>query len=517
MKPTRLPYVGNAGAVSHVAAGGVAGGAALQRLSCEAMRRTTLLLTALLASCGAPALQDGLPPQREHVLLVTIDTLRADHLGANGQPLETTPFLDGLVSTGFNFSGAIAPVPRTTPTLASLLTGAYPHTTLVRGLTDTLSSEVTTLTERLFERGFRTVAVVSNHMLVPERELDRGFEIYDFGDDARGAAATTDAALKHAATFSTDDRVFLWVHYIDPHVPYYPPPEIAKRFDPEYDGRYATHFGSEPGGIGGQAYPEDLPKAQAVYRNRLPAEVNDHVRKLYAADIRHTDDEIRRLVEGLRARLGPDWLIAFTADHGESLGEHDYFYDHGEYVYNAGLRVPLGIVPAAGDPLAGSGRIDAWVSLVDLAPTLAELLHVPERADWQLQLDGRSLIPYLRGETPNARPVYAMSGHSYFPNLVRKRVRFDPSGRFRTVIDGRHKLIWTPGAAADQRFELYDLVDDPAEQNDLSQREPERRAAMARRLDAWLRSASAADRGTGTGRETSASDRARLRELGYVE
>ncbi|MBW2360936.1 MAG: hypothetical protein JRG84_08545, partial [Deltaproteobacteria bacterium] len=141
-------------------------------------------------------------------------------------------------------------------------------------------------------------------------------------------------------------------------------------------------------------------------------------------------------------------------------------------------------------------RVDAWVSLVDVAPTLAELLCLPGRADWQLQLEGRSLVPYLRGETPPAAPVFAMSGHSYFPHLVRRRVRFDSAGRFRTVIEGRHKLIWTPGATPGQRFELYDLVDDPEERSDLSDLEPKRRAALQHRLNAWMR---------------------RLRQLGYVE
>ncbi len=481
------------------------------KLSCRAMRRTIPLLVSLLAACGAPAPDAGLPPQRRHVLLVSIDTLRADHLGANGQPLDTTPFLDELLERGFNFTGAIAPTPRTTPTLASLLTGAYPHTTQVRSLTDALSPEVTTLPERLLERGFRTIAVVSNHMLIPERELDRGFEVYDFGDDTRGAAATTDAALAQADAVTAEERVFLWVHYIDPHVPYYPPPELARAFDPEYSGRYELHFGSRPGGIGAHAYPEDLPKPQAVYRNPLPDTVNAHVRRLYAADIRHTDDEIRRLVDGLRSRLGPDWLIVFTSDHGESLGEHDYFYDHGDYVYDASLRVPLGIVPAAGDPLAGAGRVDAWVSLVDVAPTLAELLLVPDSADWQTQIEGRSLTPYLRGEAPPPAPVFAISGHSYFPHLVQRRVRFNPAGRFRAVIDGRHKLIWTPGAAPGQRFELYDLVADPHELNDLSAREPQLRAVLQRRLGAWWRSTE------GRGPAPSAEDRERLRQLGYIE
>ena len=474
--------------------------------------RRALPLALLCLACSASVPDDELPATRQRVLLITVDTLRADHLSAAGHPLETTPFIDSLAAGGMRFSGAFAPVPRTTPTLASVLTGAYPHTTEVRTLTDRLSDEVVTLPERLLERGFRTVAVVSNHMLVPERALDRGFEVYDFADDARDAAGTTAAALEHADALDPEERVFFWVHYIDPHVPYYPPEELARAFDPGYEGRYALHFGSKPGGIGRKAYPEDLPKEQAVYRNTLPDEVNAHVRRLYAADVRHTDDQIRRLVTGLRERLGDEWLIVLTADHGESLGEHAYHYDHGEYVYNASLRVPLIVAPAPGDPLGEPRTIDGWVSLVDLAPTLAELLHVPERADWQLQQEGRSLVPALAGEELPPAPVFAVSGQSYFPHSMRRRVRFDLSGRFRAVIDGRHKLIWTPGARGPARFELYDIVSDPDERQDLSSERPEVRARLERLLAGWVK------RGGGA-RAVPASDadRERLRALGYVE
>jgi arylsulfatase A-like enzyme len=465
----------------------------------------------LLAAACRPGAPTVLPEQRRRVLLVTVDTLRADHLGINAHPQEITPFLDALLAGGHNFTHAITPIPRTTPALASLLTGAYPHTTGVRTLVDPLGAGVLTLTERLRERGYQTIAVVSNHMLTAERGLDRGFDVYDFADDTRDATGTTDAALARAAEHAPEANILLWVHYIDPHVPYYPPPELAERFDPGYQGRYRTHFGTEPGAMGTRAYPEDLPKERAVYRNDLPDRVNAHIRRLHTADVRYTDDQIERLVTGLRERLGEDWLVVFSSDHGESLGEHDYFFDHGDYVYNASLRVPLAFVFAPGDPLHGSRSIDAWVSLIDVAPTLAELLILPDTADWGLQVEGRSLVPYLRGENPGARVLFAESGHSYYPHLLHRRVRFDVNGRFRAVVDGDRKLIWTPGARPGRGFELYDLASDPDETVDLSRQEPQRVAELRKRLDGWVRT------GASTPRRIGPEDRERLRALGYVD
>jgi arylsulfatase A-like enzyme len=467
-------------------------------------------LVGLLAAGCTPA-EPELPETRRRVLLLTIDTLRADHLGINGQALDTTPFLDSLLARGWNFRRAIAPLARTTPALASLLTGAYPHTTGVRTLVDPLRDDVATLTERLRARGFATVAVISNHMLTSDRRLDRGFDVYDLASDERDAAGTPDAALARAAALDPDQPTFLWVHYIDPHVPYHPPPELARRFDPGYAGPYALHFGPEQGAIGAAAYPEELGKEGAVYRNELPDAVNAHVRRLYAADIRYTDDQIARLLAGLRERLGETWLVVLTSDHGESLGEHGYYYDHGDYVYDPGLRVPLGFVLPEGDALEGSGSVDQWVSLVDVAPTLAELLGLPLDPDWEGQLEGRSLVPYLRGERLPPQPVFAESGHPYFPGLIERRVRMDVSGRFRTVIDGSHKLIWTPGQEPDRSFELYDLDADPGELRDVAEDEAERVKTLRDALGVWFRA------GRTARSAPSAADRERLRSLGYTQ
>ncbi len=488
-----------------------------------AFRCSALLLVASMAAgCQEAGTPDRDGPDRgpgsenPHVLLLTVDTLRSDHLSAHGYDLPTTPYLDALTAGGVRFPRTLAPVPRTTPALASLLTGAYPHTHGVRTLYDPLDGGVTSLAEILRRRGFVTAAVVSNHVLTRDRGLDRGFSVYDMAGDGRDARATTDAALALADADWRQRPVFLWVHYIDPHVPYLPPADLAAAFDPGYQGRYAGGFGAAAGGTGDRAYPADLPKAEAVYNNLLPPEVNAHVRRLYAADVRATDDQIERLVEGLRTRVKNDWLVVFTADHGESLGEHDFFYDHGDYVYNASLQVPLGFVLPPGDPRARSAEIDEWVSLVDVFPTLLELLGIEPAAEVAGQVEGRSLVPWLARPPahPTAGPppaVFAESGKSFYPTLVRRRESFDVAGRFRAVVAGDWKLIWTPGRPRETAFELYDLAADPGETRDLYAPGDPRARRLEARLRAWYRAVEHPER------EPSAEDRRRLKSLGYLE
>lgn len=462
-------------------------------------------LAAFVACSGA-----RVPDTRSHVLLITVDTLRPDYLSWADYDRPTSPFVDSLLSDGLVFERAITPIPRTTPALASLLTGTYPHTHGVRRLLDRLEPGLPTLASLARRRGRSTVAIVSNHLLTDDRGLDRGFDVYDTASDVRGAAETTAAALEVLSVYDADDDLFVWVHYIDPHVPYSPPPELAEDFDPDYGGRYPLAFGSA-GGVGDRAYPDDLSKAEAVFQNRLPAEVNAHIRRLYAADIRQTDDAIRALVEGCRSRFGDDWTILFSADHGEALGEKDFYYDHGDYVYNGSLRVPLAIILPPGDPLHRAGRIDDWVSLIDIAPTVIELLELDRPVDGHARIEGRSLIPYLEGETLSQRPVFAESGMSYFRELVPRRVDFGVRGRFRSVIQGDWKLIFTPGRADDRAFELYDLAEDPLEQRDVYRPDHPAMPALASELEVWLRESSDPDS------VPRAQDLARLRDFSPKE
>jgi arylsulfatase A-like enzyme len=241
--------------------------------------------------------------------------------------------------------------------------------------------------------------------------------------------------------------------------------------------------------------------------------VNAHVRRLYAADIHGVDAEVGRLVEALRRRGDP--LVVLTADHGESLGEHAFYWDHGDYVYNAGTRVPLAFVLPPSHPLYDAhvaGRCSAWVSLVDLAPTLLELLDLQPPEALRAQLEGRSLVPCFSAEL-SERAVFLESGRAYFPELVARRQRDDLSGGFRAVIAGGWKLIWTPYLPDGGAFELYDLAVDPDEERDLYRPDHPRVAALRTELDRFL----AGDDAATSSPEPSPEDLETLRALGYVE
>ncbi len=473
------------------------------------MRRCLLPLAiaAVQIGCG------GGVPGTPSVLLVTVDTLRPDYMSMNGYDRSTTPFVDALIAEGHYFEQAVTPVPRTTPALASLLTGAYPHTTGVRTLTDTLSPRVMSVTEVLRAAGYQTHAVITNHVLPRRRGLARGFDRYDMGTDARSARLTTDAALRELSRFDTKAPVFAWVHYIDPHVPYFPDPVVAGAFDPEYRGRYRFNFGNMVPPR--HPFPRDLAKSAVTHRNPLSEALNQHVRRLYAAEIGTLDPAIERLVKGYRAALGDDLLIIFSADHGESLGEHDFYFDHGDYVYNASARIPLAIVLPRSHPLHGSGRCAGWVSLVDVVPTLMELLgrEIPPRM--RPQLEGRSLVDCLAGRPLPVKPVFVESGHAYFPKLVARRVRFDVAGRFRAVIRGDWKLIWTPFQAEGLEWALFNLKDDPHETRDVYAPDHPELAPLRGALDEWVRRQDSAE--IAAPRAISEEDREALGALGYTE
>jgi arylsulfatase len=335
--------------------------------------RSALRSLAALAWAG-PLACAGPEPARELVLLLSVDTLRADRLGSYGSELGLTPRLDQLAAESMLFEAAYAPASLTLPSLAALHLGRYPEQIGVLSNASRIPP-LPTLASELRARGFATGAVVSNVVLREGSGLDAGFDRYDAElaeEEAvrrwpeRIAPETTRAALRTLDQLlaTSAPQLFLWVHYQDPHGPYTPPGELrlrsleAERRAPDAGRRLPLQ--PSDGQLGA------LPTYQALGDEREVA----FYRAGYDGEVRFTDAAIGELLDGVAARgLQERALIVFTADHGESLGEGDYWFAHGAYLSDPLVRVPL-LIRAPG--IAAERRPDV-ASLVDLYPTLVPL------------------------------------------------------------------------------------------------------------------------------------------------
>jgi arylsulfatase len=332
------------------------------------VRRVALLLAlcAFLGSCG----REARGPR--HLLLITVDTLRSDHLGCYGSSLDLTPNLDRLAARSVLFTTVYASAPSTFPSVTAILTGRHPEAVGVRNNYGRIRRDVKTLGTHLRSRGWRTGAVVSNFILGEHSGLHSGFDRYDAtlpqrevirGIPERIAVDTTDAALDMLDKLSGEEGAsfFLWVHFQDPHGPYQPPEGRRRRFlERERElpgGRRNLPLSPDVRGMGG------IPSYQFDGGHREVA----YYRSGYDGEVSYMDEEVGRLLEGFSARgLLDETVIVFTSDHGEGLGEGDYWFAHGEFLSEPLLRVPLLVAVPGNAPL----RRDDQISLVDLFPTL---------------------------------------------------------------------------------------------------------------------------------------------------
>lgn len=359
-----------------------------------------LQLGLALAPCAC-GLQSS---DRPDVLLITVDTLRADHLSSYGYPLETTPNMDALAERGVVFERAIAAASTTAPAHASIMTSRFTRGHSIGFLNDGSRLEGgVTLAEIFRERGYRTAGFVGNLVLQRRNGFDRGFEFYD--DELptpelnrasrireRRAEDTTERALAWLAEPS-DEPVFLWVHYQDPHGPYAPPAEHVGRFRlPSPEGEPALPV------VESELPWEAIPAYQALeglshasaYRGR------------YADEIFYADRSIGRLVEAFEG-LGGKAVVLLTADHGESLGEEGRYFMHGFATTPQLAHVPF-ILVAPGLPAT---RRSDLVHHIDVMPTLLDLAGLPAPSGMQ----GIALASALReGRALPDRIVYCDIG-----------------------------------------------------------------------------------------------------------
>jgi arylsulfatase len=449
------------------------------------------LLVVALGTLASP--RAGTPSPPALLLLVTVDTLRADRLGAYGSTRGLTPYLDAQAAASTVFTRAYAPASFTVPSLAALMTGRHPEALGLWSNESGLPADVPTLATVLRARGWRTSAVVSNFVARRSSGLAHGFEHYDDRLPDREAhrhwpervaeATTADALTALDACAGTGAPCFLWVHYQDPHGPYTPPPALRARYlareRAAADGTTELPLLQGNRGFGG------IPRYQAVGDEREVA----FYRSGYDAEVAYLDGHVGRLLGALDTRgLRERAVVVFAADHGEGLGEHDYWFAHGEHLTEPLVRVPLFIAVPGRAP---ARRADV-AALVDVLPTLRRLLAAGESDETG---SGRDLL------APGARRRASVP---YLATLGGARV-----SRWG-IVDGEYKYV-VGNVDAERAGRLFRLAD---ETTDVAARFPDVRARLARRLDS-VRAAMTAPR-VGAGAHSPAA-RARLRALGYGE
>ncbi len=408
-----------------------------------------LLAPAILAILAVnPTVHAQESTERPHVLLITVDTLRADHLASYGYHKRTSPAMDKLAEEGVRFDRAYAAIPMTGPSHFSMFTGRYPqeHGARINGVSLPDNTKWITVPQVLRRFGYKSAAFVSAWPLVGRlTRLDRHFDHYDeemtrsyqLVHSMRWAEDVTRPAIRWLDEHKDEENIFLWVHYFDPHEPYNLRDEFA---DPEIVG--------------------ELDSKRAP-RN---AEVANRIRR-YDSEIGYADYHIGRLLAQLeRHGLADNTLVVLVSDHGEGLGEHG-FVGHGRWLYESTVRVPW-IMRLPGTIPPGT-VVTNNVSTMDLAPTLLDIA-VPEfRSEGQITFSfaGQSQVAAITTQAkaePRSIHFVSFDGKKGFaPSWLSWIWKPNVGLPYRMgKLDGLVKMIWTP---VDSVFEMFDLASDPFE------------------------------------------------------
>jgi arylsulfatase A-like enzyme/Flp pilus assembly protein TadD len=434
--------------------------------------RVLLCILAFIVPALAQKPRGKLRVHRPDVVLITIDTVRADHLGCYGYSNIQTPTLDGLAGDGIVFEHAVSQVPLTWPSHTVILTGTYPFQNGVQDFTgQPLDPRFRSVAQAFQQDGYVTGAVVSSFVLDRSWGLARGFDYYDDAFSAKAfqvgdpglVERKAGESVTHAIRWLTDnwqkDRqnktprpFFLWLHLYDPHSPYDPP-------EP-YHSEYRSH--------------------------------------LYDGEIAYADHELGRLITWMKNnKIYQQSLIVALSDHGESLGEHGE-QEHGFFIYNSTVHIPLIVKPPAGSGIS-PGRIAATVETVAVAPTLLQLAGVKDVIEKQFT------SPALPQKEANqaqaaARPAYS---ETFYP--------FSSFGwsPLHSIQVGHYRYIEAPHP------ELYDESADPAEANNLISQHKATAAVLKEKLQALLRSNPFTSSSTSAPGLTPEAQ-AKLQALGYV-
>lgn len=383
-----------------------------------------------------------------NIVVITIDTLRADHLGCYGYPRPTSPRLDAFAADNVMFENVACQSSQTLPSHASIFTGLNPRNHKAISHESPLPEEAVTLAEILKHRGYETGAFVSSHALDSDLHLTQGFDTYweihkELSQSVRRALhveerdPTTEAALAwledHAGS-----RFFLWIHWFHPHRPYNPPQTYLQRFAPEYSGEASSE-------------PEYVMKA---WKGEIEIDRQDidYLTGCYDGEVAYSDFQIGRLIDALDSLgLTANTVIVVTADHGEILYEHERYFGHDIALYDECLMVPLVVHVPGTQPTRR--RVSELTQSIDILPTLLELLEI----EYPQGLEGKSLLGLMSGGT-DATGEHAFSETFPFPEKCMPR---------HAVRTASSKLIWKENPSGPLIKEFYDLATDPGEKIDL--------------------------------------------------
>lgn len=491
----------------------------LTGLRLTGLRLTGLCLSALgllVTACGGPP--DPPPPTSplRNVIVLLPDTLRADHLGTYGYERDTSPNLDALARRGVVFERAVSQASCTFPSVNSLLTSRYPQVFLGRPAGEmSIPDGIPGLAEILDARGYDTVAVSASPIVRkspgvhnPNGGFGRGFDVFDescewgpsacvharalevldeLGHRRRGPAGDAEPEAR------TGDRpFFLYLHYMDPHDPYWRPPELRGRFAGPYRGEHGFIPEGDPNPIGEMLY-DDGPQLDLT---------DDDLRHLVAAydeAIAYFDGQLALLLGELEARgLLADTLLALVSDHGEEFLEHGHI-KHCRTVYDTEIKTPM----IFAGPDVGSGRVSRVVENLDLVPTVLDYLGLePEPGTPETEMAGASLWPLLRrlgtgGASDDGPEDPPARGFSW-------------QATKRSLTEERYKLI----VHLDGRFELYDLETDPGETRDILRENRRTFAGLRGDLVGWMRRLEPGRFGDGS--RVGEDFEAKMKSLGYL-
>lgn len=384
------------------------------------------------------------PERRSDVIIYLVDTLRADHLGCYGYPRETSRRIDAFAEDSVLFEEAVAQSAWTRPAVTSILTGLDPHSHGVQERLDALSRSFDTLPEILRREGYQTAAFVSSAVITAKFGFDQGFDTFrqrvkeTIEPERPTSEWVNEEALRWLAQREPDRPFFLFLHTLDPHMPYRPPEPYRRRLAPRADPRAGL-----------------LEHVVALRDGQQPSSERDReeISALYDAEIAANDAAFGRLVSELQARgLYDSLMLVFVSDHGEELLDHGG-WEHGATLYQELVHVPL-LLKLPGGTGAGR-RIGEMVRQVDVLPTVLDVLGSKIPAGIQ----GTSLLPLLQGSL--RRPPAAFSSLNVDGRRIESAILRDK------------KLIHT--LAHDRRplgLELYDLAADPEEQRNLAAVDP---------------------------------------------